>query len=859
MARGTLRIYLGAAPGVGKTFRMLEEGRRRASRGADVVIALVETHGRERTAEQIGALEIVPRRVVEHRGARFEEMDLQAVLDRAPQVALVDEFAHTNVPGASANAKRWQDIDVLLDHGINVISTLNIQHLESLGDVVEEITGVKQRETVPDEIVRRAEQVELVDMAAQALRRRLAHGNVYAADKVDAALASYFREGNLLSLRELALLWTAGRVDEALRKYRREQGIEGQWETHERVVVAIDGSPHGELLLRRAARIAERSGGELLSVHVARSDGLSGSGSPEAVTRQSTLTLELGGTHHVVVGEDVAEALVDFARSAEATQLVLGPRSRSKLEGLLGGESVSERATRLAGPIDVHIVADPGAAPRRRLPRLGAGLGADRVALGLATGAFLLLVVTALFDAVVDPPAVQTTYLVYLAAVLVAALIGGLVPAAVIAVVAALLVNWFFTPPVHTFDIARPENLVGLILFVGFGVVLGGAVQAGARRAEQATRFAAEAAVLGELASGVLRGRTAPAQLLTQLRETFGMERVQLEERVGPGDVDRATGWRQVSVVGSGTSATDDPSLETTSVPVDEHRRVTVVGRRLAASDLRVLQAFAAQIGVAIDTAALAADAAETKALQQTDRVRTALLASVGHDLRTPLAGIKAAVSSLRQTDVEFSPDDEAELLATVEESADRLDGLVRDLLDMSRLQTGAVEPRPRAVWLDEVVGPVLADLDADATVERDIDETLPPVDADPVLLERVLANLVANAVRYAGAAGPIRVRADRLGDRVEVRVIDHGPGVAAADRARIFEPFQRLGDRDATSGGIGLGLAVARGFAQAIGGTLEPDDTPGGGLTMVLALPVAEVGAALEDDAPPRADGAPA
>lgn len=859
MARGTLRIYLGAAPGVGKTFRMLEEGRRRAARGADVVIALVETHGRQRTAEQIGNLEIVPRQTVTHRGAQFDEMDLQAVLDRAPQVALVDEFAHTNVPGSGANAKRWQDIDVLLDHGIDVISTLNIQHLESLGDVVEEITGARQREAVPDEIVRRAEQVELVDMAAQALRRRLAHGNVYAADKIDAALASYFREGNLLSLRELALLWTAGRVDEALRKYRREQGIEGRWETHERVVVAIDGSPHGELLLRRAARIAARSGGELLSVHVARSDGLAGSGSPEAVTRQSSLTLELGGTHHLVVGEDVAESLVDFARSAEATQLVLGPRSRSKLEGLLGGESVSERATRLAGSIDVHIVADPSAGPRRRLPRLGAGLGADRMALGFAIGAFLLLVITALFDAVVDPPAVQTTYLVYLAAVLVAALIGGLLPAAVVALAAALIVNWFFTPPVHTFDIARPENLVGLILFVGFGVVLGGAVQAGARRAEQATRFAAEATVLGELASGVLRGRTAPAQLLTQLRETFGMERVQLEERIAPGALDRATGWRQLSVVGSGTAATDDPALETTSVPVDEHRRVTVVGRRLAASDLRVLQAFAAQIGVALDTAALAADAAEAKALQQTDRVRTALLASVGHDLRTPLAGIKAAVSSLRQTDIEFSPDDEAELLATVEESADRLDGLVRDLLDMSRLQTGAVEPRRRAVWLDEVVGPALADVDPAVVIDRDVDEALPPVDADPVLLERILANLVSNAVRYAGDAGSIRVRADRLAHTVEVRVIDHGPGVAAADRARIFEPFQRLGDRDATSGGIGLGLAVARGFAQAIGGTLEPDDTPGGGLTMVLALPVAEVGPAPEDEAAPSAGEATA
>ncbi len=838
MARGTLRIYLGAAPGVGKTYRMLEEGRRRAERGADVVIAVVETHGRKRTAEQLGNLEVVPRRSMNHRGAQFEEMDLQAVLDRAPQIALVDEFAHTNIPG-SRNAKRWQDVDVLLDHGINVISTLNVQHLESLGDVVEEITGARQRETVPDEIVRRAEQVELVDMAAQALRRRLAHGNVYSADKIDAALANYFREGNLLSLRELALLWTAGRVDEALRRYRAQHAIEGAWETHERVVVAIDGTPHAEMLLRRAARIAERSGGELVAVHVARSDGLAGGGSPEALARQSTLAAELGGTYHLVVGDDVAEALVDFARSAEATQLVLGPRSRSKLEGLLGGESVSERATRLSGPIDVHIVADEAAGPRRRLPGLGAGLGTARMAIGLGVGALLLLVITALFDRVVDPPAVQTTYLLYLGAVFVAALIGGLVPAGITALVAALLVNWYFTPPVHTLTISSPENVVALLAFLAFGLVLGWAVQAGARRAEQAARFAAEANVLGQLAGGVLRGRTTPAALLSQLRESFGLERVELE-RLVDGGPDGDARWEQVSVVGSGTRATD-ANVEVTTVEVDDRRRLRIVGRRLAASDLRVFGAFAAQIGVALDTAALAEDAAVARTLEQTDRVRAALLASVGHDLRTPLAGIKAAVSSLRQSDVDFSPEDEAELLATVEESADRLDVLVRDLLDMSRIQTGAVRPTSRAVWLDEVVGPVLAEHAAEGVVfEREIDEALPAVQADPVLLERVLANLVSNAVRYAGSAGPIRVRADRLGQTVEVRVIDHGPGVDDAQREQMFAPFQRLGDRDAAGGGIGLGLAVARGFAQALGATLEPDTTPGGGLTMVLSLPIA-------------------
>ncbi len=844
MARGTLRIYLGAAPGVGKTYRMLEEGRRRAARGTDVVIGLVETHGRAETAKQIGDLEIVPRRTMEYRGATFQELDLQAVIDRAPQVALVDEFAHTNIPG-SANAKRWQDIDVLLDHGIDVISTLNIQHLESLNDVVREITGTVQRETVPDEIVRRAEQVELVDMAAQALRRRMAHGSIYPAEKVDAALASYFREGNLLSLRELALLWTAGRVEEALQAYRSEQGIKHPWETHERVVVSLDGGPQGEQLLRRGARIAERSGGEFMAVHVAKSDGLKGGASPEALVRQETLTSELGGSYHLVVGDNISQALIDFARSVQATQLVLGASTRTRLQQLLGGEGVSERTTRIAGKIDVHMIGRPDEAKRRRvLPVLGPGLGLDRRVIGLSVGALLMLLLTAVLDRVVEPPAIQTTYLLYLSVVLASALIGGLVPAAIVAIVSSLLVNWYFTPPVHTLDIARPENLFGLVVFVVVGVVLGMAVEVGARRAAEATRSAAEAQVLSQLASSVLKGRTAPGALLTQLREAFAADRVELRRRS-----DEDASWVPVSVVGRGTRGTDQPGAEAAVVDIDDHRQLVVFGPPLAAADRRILAAFATQVGVALDTGRLAQEAANARTLEQTDRVRTALLASVGHDLRTPLAGIKAAVSSLRQTDITWSPGDEAELLATIEESADRLDVLVRDLLDMTRLQTGAVVPKLREVWLDEVLASALVDVPAGIELRREVSEALPPVLADPVLLERIVANLVSNAARYGGAAGPITLRGEVLRDALELRVIDRGPGVRAAEQQTMFEPFQRLGDRDESTG-IGLGLAVARGFADALGGTLEADDTPGGGLTMLLRVPLAHGDAAQSEQA---------
>ena len=336
--RGKLRVYLGAAPGVGKTFHMLDEARRRQERGADVVVAFVETHDRPHTEAQLAGLEVVPRRELEHQGARLTEMDLAAVLARRPTVALVDELAHTCAPG-SRNAKRWQDVEELLAAGIDVIATVNVQHLESLTDVVQKITGVPQQETVPDEVVRAADQIELVDMTPEALRRRMAHGNVYQPEKIDAALSNYFRVGNLSALRELALLWVAGRVDEGLLTYRGQHGIDKVWETRERVVVALTGGPEGGTLVRRAARIAQRlgaKGSDLLAVHVARSDGLTGA-SPAALAEQRELVESLGGTFHSVVGDDVPTALLQFARAENATQLVIGTSRRGRLARFLGG------------------------------------------------------------------------------------------------------------------------------------------------------------------------------------------------------------------------------------------------------------------------------------------------------------------------------------------------------------------------------------------------------------------------------------------------------------------------------------------------------------------------------------------
>jgi two-component system sensor histidine kinase KdpD len=375
--RGELRIFLGAAPGVGKTYTMLEEAHRRAERGTDVVVALVETHGRRHTQAMTTGLEVLPRRTVQYRGIELTELDVAAVLARSPGLVVVDELAHTNVPG-SRNAKRWQDIGYLLDAGIDVLTTVNVQHLESLNDVVAQITGVEQRETVPDAVVRAAEQVELVDMTPEALRRRMAHGNIYQPEKIDAALGNYFRTGNLTALRELALLWLADKVEDQLGKYRADNRIDATWETRERVVVALTGGPEGETLVRRAARIAARTasprcgGADLMAVHVTRNDGLAGA-DPAALARQRVLVESLGGSYHQVAGVDVARALLDFARAVNATQIVLGVSSRGRLAHLLSA-GVGVTTTALSGTIDVHLVpherASQGRRSRRRPPAL---------------------------------------------------------------------------------------------------------------------------------------------------------------------------------------------------------------------------------------------------------------------------------------------------------------------------------------------------------------------------------------------------------------------------------------------------------------------------------------------------------
>ncbi|MBB6395418.1 two-component system sensor histidine kinase KdpD [Actinomadura coerulea] len=858
MGRGRLRVYLGSAPGVGKTYAMLAEGGRRAGRGTDVVVGFVETHGRPRTAALLEGLEIVPRAAVSYRGASFTEMDTGAVIARRPQVALIDELAHTNVPG-SRHAKRWQDIEGILDAGIDVVTNVNIQHLESVNDVVEQITGVPQRETVPDEVVRRADQVELVDMTPEALRRRMAHGNIYPPEKIDAALGNYFRAGNLIALRELALLWLAGKVDDQLDRYRADHGIAGTWETRERVVVALTGGPEGDTLIRRAARVAARTkGADLLAVHVARSDGLAGV-SPANLTRQRALVESLGGGYHQVVGANVPDALLDFARGVNATQLVLGASRRGRIAQLFS-PGVGVTTTARSGSIDVHLVTHEEIGQGRRWRALrAAGLPSVRRYAGFALAAAGLPLMALLLVRLRGQVPLASDILLFQAAVVGVALVGGLYPALFAAIGGSLLLNYLFTPPTGHFTVDRPQGLLQLVVFVVVGVTVSTVVDVTARRGREVAGARADAEVLSTLAGDILRGERgavtarggpydALGGILERLRETFALTTVTLLERdpaapVTPDSLRDPDCWDIVASTGGEPCACPDAG-EADILVEDGTLALVLRGRTMPASDRRVLEAFAAQAAVALHHGRLAERARRVRPLEAAEEMRTALLTTVSRDLRAQLASARAAVESLRGPDASRAGGRRGEAADTAADSLARLDHLVADLLDMSRLRSGSLGISPRRVAAGEAVPGAVGGGDREA-VELRIPEGLPEMVADPALLRRVLANVIANAVRFNPPGAPVLVTASALGDRLEIRVVDRGPGVRPGDRDRLFQPLQRAGGRDDEAG---VDLALARGLAEAMGGDLTPEETPGGGLTMVLTMPTR----------PPRPSGRP-
>jgi len=841
MPRGTLRVYLGVAPGAGTTHALLDEAGRRRARGTDVVLGAVDAHGRAQLEARAGQFE----RIGDGR-----RLDVEALIGRRPSVVVVDDLDRPN-PSGAATGHRWQDVEALLDAGMDVLAGLDVRGVASLADTVEQITGERPTHTVPDRLLQDADQLELVDIAPQALRRRLAHGALYPPEQIDAARAALLRPAALAGLRELALAWAAGTVPLQHDRWvsRAEPGHEPPPVERERVLVALSGGPESEALLHRAAGLAARAPGtELLAVHVLAAGHLAPGPSPDG-TRLRDLAESVGAAYQQVIGEDVAAALVDVARAEHATQLVLGVRlARSRW----GRRSVPGTATRVlasvtdgAGP-EVHVVpAERAGAPG--MPPVRPGLGIARRVTGAALAIVLPAALTVGLQAAGNWLGLAGHSLLFLLAVVVTALVGGLGPALLSAVVGSTLLNYYFIPPVHTFRVAEAHNALTLVVFVLVGAGVGAVVNRAAELAAQAARASAESRTLAAIAGGILSGSEALPALLEQVRTAFGMTSASLLQR-------RVGGARRWEVVGAaGPAAPTGPEEADVRMAAGEGLVLALSGRTLAAADRTILAAFASRAEALLERDRLARSAAVAARLEATERLRDALLAAVGHDLRTPLASATAAVTSLRSADVAWSPSEREELLATAEESLHRLARLVADLLDLSRLRAGVLTVASEPVWLDEVIPPALDELGPDARdVVLQLPDDLPAALADGALVTRVVVNLVGNALRYSPPGRPPLVAVSSGGsggaggaggvDRVQVRVVDRGPGIPAQDLPRVFTPFQRLGDTD-NSTGLGLGLALSRGLVEAMGGTLEPDETPGGGLTMVVTLPAAPAG----------------
>lgn len=819
MARGHLRVYLGPAPGAGKTFRMLEEGCRRRDRGADVVVAFAETHDRHRTKEQLRDLEVMPRISRESNGVVVQELDLASVLARLPAVALVDELAHTNLPG-SLHAKRWEDVESMLDAGIDVITTIDIQNLESVSDVVEKITGVVQHDFVPDAFVRRAEQVELVDITPEALRRRMAHGNIYGADEINASLSNYYREGNLTALRELALLWLADRVEDSLQLYLSEHDIIEHWETRERLIVAVTGSDGDEALLRRAARIASRSGADLVAVHVINARARRYSLVDASIARD--VVAHLGGTFQEIVDDDVAVALVAFARSERGTQLVIGAgQHHSKLHLT---RSVVNSVLAQAHGLDVHIIAVDGERPTSTKGRRKSLISWRRRLVALAAAAAVMPLSTVGLTHIHSTAILSAVFPCYLVAVLGLTVWGGAGVGVVSSLAASFLENFYFIAPKHTLEVARPDDVVVLSAFLVFSIGASILVMKFTRRSNEADRARVETEILTKAAATLATTHDDLLPVLDSLRAILDLKGVALLTRhESQWSIDVASGESTIGV---------EPSSR---FEIDLDHALILSGALLDTQDRTMVTAFVTRVAAGLRAQKIQRDAAALRAIAEADALRAGLLRAVSHDLRTPLATIEANVSSLLQSDVTWSTKEQQDFLISIEREVHRLTRLVTNLLDAGRLEAGVVTPRSIDVELDDLVASALETIDTQGRrLEIELHDDVPALKTDPDLYERVVANIVSNACRFSPPDNPVRIRAGVSPGKIDLLVIDCGPGIDETERQNILNPFQRLNDEGS---GAGLGLTVASGFINLLGGNLRFEDTPGGGLTVVIEL----------------------
>ncbi|MGE0226472.1 MAG: ATP-binding protein [Acetobacteraceae bacterium] len=844
-ARGRLKIFLGAAPGVGKTFEMLVQGRRRHLGGTDVVVGFVETHGRAETQAQVIDLEVLRRRRIEYRGQVLDEFDLDAALARRPQVLLLDELAHTNVPG-SRHPKRWQDVEELRQAGIEVWSTMNVQHLESLSDVVARITGVRVAETVPDRVLAEADEVELVDIPPADLLERLRQGKIYPGEQASRALKGFFRAGNLAALRELALRRTAERVDADLSFYMRANAIPGPWPVGERVLALVGSDTAAETVVRQARRIADALRAGLVVLHVER-PGASRDIDPEAALR---LAETLGASVEIVVATDVPNAIIAAARGQNASHIVIG-RGRPTWWRRMTGRTLSATLLRRATEFSLHLVPDPTIPPQ---PVRNRWILPTWATWAVIPGAVAAATVTgAAVDGTVPESALG---MVYLAAVVAIAMAAGPLHAAIGAALSFLCWNFLFLSPRYTFTIGGPQDVVGVVVFALVALLLAGttgglgrSVQAARsrlfslRRLIEISRRLGAAATLGDLLVAVAQeaGRVAGRSACVILPLTDGppgetpepVVRASFPIDADPDEASMAAArWAMGDGRSTGHGTDTLPTASWQFRPMRTARGVVgLIGLEFRDGVLdqerdRTLTALLDQAAVAIERAHLMEAQARVTARAETEALRTALLTSLGHDLRTPLTVMRGAAEAMRDNGNRLSDATRADLLDTIVEEATRMGHFLSNILDIVRIEAGEITPRREPVDLAEAAEIAIARMErvSGHSIARAISADLPQPRLDPVLLDQILGNLLDNALKYAGPDGAVRVTARRDGPEVAVAVEDDGPGIPGSDLHRIFDPFYRASRTDRIAAGSGLGLAICRGLTVAMGGRITAE-----------------------------------
>ncbi len=860
--RGRLKIFLGAAPGVGKTYEMLTSAQRRRQDGVDVVVAVVETHGRRETAALITGLEVLPRRRIDYRGRELDEMDLDALLARRPQLALVDELAHDNAPG-SRHPKRWQDVEELLAAGIDVWTTMNVQHVESLNDVVAQITHVRVRETVPDSVLDQAE-IELIDLTPDELRQRLHEGKVYVPEQARRALDHYFSPGNLTALRELALRRTAERVDDQMVQYMRAHGLAGPWAASEHLLVCVHGGEGAAELVRYTRRVADRLKAPWTAIHIQTAgDRRAGEAVNDRVADTLRLAERLGGEALALPGQNIAEEVLTWARAHNVTQIIIGSAKRAAWRELVEG-SLPRDLIRSADDITVHVLPKGGeTTPAKRVATRQAGKGIGPVPflvaallVAAATGAGWLLQAAASLDNIA---------LVFVLPVLVVSLAYGLWPALVAAVAATFAYNYFFLEPVYTLRIEEPENVAGLLLFSIVALVASGLAARTRVQTVVAREEAGRAAALYGFAKKLTGVATIDDLLWAAAHQVALMLKAEVvfllpedgrlvlmaayppEDRLDDNDLAAAEWcWRNDTPAGRGSD--NLPGAPRLFLPLRTGRgklgvagiRKDLAGPLLTPAERRLLDALLDQTALAVDRVQLAADVDQTRLLAATERLRTALLTSIGHDVKTPLASILGTVTALRSFGALYDDATREEMLATAQEEAERLDRFLDNLLDMTRLEAGALGPKREPVDVADAVGSALrrtSRLLAGHRVTTDLAADLPLVRLDFVLLEQVLVNLLENAARYAPKGGAVEIAARAGAEAFVLEIRDRGPGIAPEEALRVFDPFYRA-SAAVPGKGVGLGLAVAKGFVEAMGGTIAAVERPGGGALFRLTFP---------------------